>query len=212
MSILTRRVLPAAVAAACMISLAACAPQESAPTADSGKAADSSAPAYKVKRGELPEFLGEDFSTEGAEFNFEDPLPVTQVFHDVRGGEHADFYRVVVEFKRDSSSEKRTESPVMRTVTNWVEEANSLGKGDKLDNSGKALLDVVVENTTVPMTDDQQKFYYAGDKHLSFDPIDVTIDGTVEGNTHIVVGMDKKREYQVNYLTDPTRVVIDIKK
>lgn len=206
-----RRFVPVAVAAVCALSLAACASDAPNAGAQSGAAAGSEV-SYKVKRGELPEFLGEEFMTDGGDTEMADPLPKTQIFHDVRGGEHPDFYRVIVEFKRDSSPEKTTDSPSSVTHTNWVTEAAALGKGDKLSVEGKELLDVVVDNTTTPMDDDQQKLYYAGDKNLKFGPIDVAIDGTYEGKTHVVIGMDQKREYQVTYLTDPTRVVVDLKK
>lgn len=205
-----RRFIPAALAAVCAVSVAACSADVPATGAHSSTAGNELS--YKVKRGELPEFLGEEFTTDGTDTEMADPLPKTQIFHDVRGGEHPDFYRVIVEFKRDSSAEKITDSPSSITHTQWVTEGTGLGKGDKLNVEGAELLDVVVDNTTTPMDDEQQKFYYAGEKNLKFGPIDVAIDGTYEGKTHVVIGMDRKREYQVTYLTDPTRVVIDLKK
>lgn len=168
-------------------------------------------PAFAVLQGEKPKPLAKEWNTDGVDVASDPGLPITAVFHNVRGHEHPDFYRVVVEFKRGATSDKRPEGQELHTKTMWTEQAVSQGKGDTMDNKGKEILDVVISGTNIPEAD-TEKFYYSGAKNLTFGPVDVSIDGTYEGNTHIAIGLDKKREYQVSYLDTPTRVVIDIKK
>lgn len=232
-SVISSRTLSVAVTGAMALGLAACASDstqheqsgaapamsEPAPTdkAPADQAASDSAaapkknPAFDILQGEKPKPLAKEWMTDGADVASDPGLPITAVFHNVRGHEHPDFYRVVVEFKRGSSSEKRPEGQELHTKTMWTDQAISQGKGDTMPNAGKEILDVVVTGTNIP-EGDTEKHYYSGDKNLTFGPVDVSIDGTFEGNTHIAIGLDKKREYQVSYLDTPTRVVIDIKK
>lgn len=210
-----KKFAPVAITAALTLSLAACSgAADSATSSASTQPAAATTAVDEVKRGELPEPLVEEFTAEGTSITNEDSaaLPLTAVFHAVRVAEHDSFYRVVVEFKRDASSEKRAEGQELMVDTQWVQEVKSQGKGNTLENSGKEVLDLVVKNTTVPQDAAQEGFYYAGDKNVKVGPLDITVDGTYEGNTHIAIGMDKKLEYGVAFLDGPTRVVVDIKK
>lgn len=229
---LSRRAIPMAVAAAMVLGLAACSDTaaeqsagteqsaaasgatETAQSADAGSAAAGDAKTV-VKRGELPSPLGEDaWEAEGGTFTAKDSakMPITAVFHDVRVAEHDSFYRVVIEFKRDANHEKRGEALPFTARTEWTKEAVAQGKGDTLKTTGTEILDLVVENTTMPNNPEQEAAYYMGEKNVQVGPIDVVVDGTFEGNTHVAIGMDKKREYQASFLDGPSRVVIDIKK
>lgn len=177
-----------------------------------GAAEASDTITYERKRGEALEPLLEEWATGDQHIDSSGiALPLTAVFHDVRGGEHPDFYRVIVEFKRDAQVGTRPEGDTLAVNAHWTDKAIGLGKETALENSGKTFLDVAIDNTTMP-AGDQEKLYYAGEKNLTFGPIDVSIDGTFEKTTHVVIGMDKEREYQMSFLEGPTRLVIDVKK
>ncbi len=217
-SVFIRRALALLVTAGMATSIAACASNDSgSQSAAAGTQVAASeggvdTPSYERKRGEALEPLLEEWMTGDQTADSTGiSLPLNNVFHDVRGGEHPDFYRVIVEFKRDSQPGKRGEEDAMHAEAKWTDAAVSQGKGDKLDNAGQAFLDVVLDGTTMP-EGELEKLYYAGEKNLTFAPIDVSIDGSYEGRTHVVIGMDKQREYQMSFLEGPTRLVIDIKK
>lgn len=238
----TRRVVPLLASCVAVVVLAACSPTggtsstSEAPAASSSAASahapqsgtsNADAPSNEasagqsgavaqsgVKRGEvLSPIAGEDWTKGPTTTTYGgDSLPMTAVFHDVRGAEHPDFYRVVVEFARDASPEKRGPGNELEARTDWVDEPLSQGRGHAMPNTGAAFLDLQVARTTTPYDPEHLEKYYAGEKNLRVGPIDVSIDGTFEGNTHLVIGMDTQREYQVGLLESPTRVVIDIKK
>lgn len=129
----------------------------------------------------------------------DDPM----VFTDLRVGEHADFYRVVVEFTG-------TGSPGY--FVNWSDEPHEQGRGEPLEVGGEVFLDIVLSGTTMPVDEALQPLYYDGPKTLAVGPIEVIEDGTFEDTTHIAIGMDAQRDFQIGFLADPVRVVIDIKK
>ena len=63
-----------------------------------------------------------------------------------------------------------------------------------------------------PSAKNSKKDYYKGEKTKEVGPIRVREDGSFEANTHIVIGMDHKREVTLSALSNPSRVVIDIAK
>lgn len=129
----------------------------------------------------------------------DDPM----VFTDLRVGEHADFYRVTVEFTG-------TGSPGY--FVSWSDEPREQGRGEPLEVSGEVFLDIVLSGTTMPVDEALQPRYYDGPKTLAIGPIEVIEDGTFEDTTHIAIGMDAQRDFQIGFLADPVRAVIDIKR
>lgn len=120
---------------------------------------------------------------------------------DVRVAEHDDFERLVLEFEGDGEPGWRV---------GYVEEASTQGKGDPIEIEGDALLSVTALHT---MPDDMTGFY---DGPRQFDPDtdmieEVFVDGTFEGYTVVVLGIDDGEEvFRVFTLTEPTRLVVDI--
>ena len=41
--------------------------------------------------------------------------------------------------------------------------------------------------------------------------MDVVSDGTFEDNTHVVIGSPTARQFQIGFLSNPVRMVIDIR-
>lgn len=125
------------------------------------------------------------------------------VFHDLRVAEHGDFYRVVVEFAGQGS-------PGWNVT--WADKPIEQGRGRELPVEGSSYLDISISGTAMPTGSGQQDLYYSGTPSLTVGPLDAYEDGTFEDLTHLVIGMDKVREFQVGSLSDPVRVVIDVRK
>lgn len=70
----------------------------------------------------------------------------------------------------------------------------------------------MVNGTSMPIGAELAGLEYTGPDTLAIGPLEVREDGTFEDTTHIVIGMDRAREFQVGFLDDPVRMVIDIKK
>ena len=125
------------------------------------------------------------------------------VFHDLRVGEHDTFYRVVVEF---------TGSDDVGWQGGWTTSPATQGKGDPIDLGTPIYLELSLEGGAMPVSEELQKDYYKGEETKEVGPIRVREDGSFEANTHIVIGMDHKREVTLSALSNPSRVVIDIAK
>ncbi len=125
------------------------------------------------------------------------------VFHDLRVGEHEDFYRVVVEFSGEG---------VPGYFQSWTDTPVEQGRGRPLPVTGAEFLDLAITGTAMPSSDELNAGYYAGERNLELGPLDVREDGTFEDTTHIVIGMDYARKFQIGFLKNPTRMVIDIQK
>lgn len=125
------------------------------------------------------------------------------IFHDMRVGEHENFYRFVIEFSGEG-------------LPGWYVDraAQPLeqGRGLPLKIRGATFLDVGIEGTAMPLEEEDQNVYYSGPPLLNIGPLSIIEDGTFEGRTHVVIGMDQQRVYQIGILEDPMRVVIDIRK
>ena len=117
----------------------------------------------------------------------------------IRAATHEDFTRVVLEF-----SGKGTPG-VWRAA--WTDEAVEQGRGLPIDVEGKAVLDLVIDGT--PMTATETP--YPGGTHTRVSDLDVVSDGTFEDNPHVVIGAPTSRQFQIGFLSDPVRMVIDIR-
>ncbi len=125
------------------------------------------------------------------------------LFHDVRVGDHQDFYRVVFEF---------TGSGEPGYFGMWSDQPVEQGRGEPLPAEGENFLDLYVTGIGIPMTDEDYENYYSGPQVLEVGPLSVAVDGTFEGQAHFAIGMDGQREFQIGRLQDPARVVVDVRK
>ncbi len=117
----------------------------------------------------------------------------------IRAATHEGFTRVVLEF-----SGKGTPG-VWRAA--WTDEAVEQGRGLPIDVEGEAVLDLVIDGT--PMTASNTP--YPSGTHTRAGDLDVVSDGTFEDNTHVVIGSPATRQFQIGFLSDPVRMVIDIR-
>ena len=117
----------------------------------------------------------------------------------IRAATHEGFTRVVLEF-----SGKGTPG-VWRAA--WTDEAVEQGRGLPIDVEGEAVLDLVIDGT--PMTASNTP--YPSGTHTRAGDVDVVSDGTFEDNTHVVIGSPTTRQFQIGFLSDPVRMVIDIR-
>lgn len=122
------------------------------------------------------------------------------VLTEVRVAEHPTFDRLVLEFEGDGVPGWRV---------GYVDEASTAGKGDPIDLDTDALLRV---SATHVMAADMSGYY---DGPRQFDPdtevIDeVFVDGTFEGETVVVLGLDDVEVFRVFTLTEPSRLVVDV--
>lgn len=161
----------------------------------------SVAPSEQEAQGTSP-ILGNAWTTQTSD---KDPRTTEEglIFHQMRVGEHATFYRVVIEFSGSGQP---------GWIMSWAESPVEQARGLPLDVSGTSFLNLAITGTRMPGTDAEQGLYYSGPSNLTVGPLDVVEDGTFEDQTHIVIGMDDVRKFQVGTLTDPVRVVIDVKK
>ena len=117
----------------------------------------------------------------------------------IRAATHEGFTRVVLEF-----SGKGTPG-VWRAA--WTDEAVEQGRGLPIQVEGEAVLDLVIDGT--PMT--AIKSPYPGGTHTRAGDLDVVSDGTFEDNTHVVIGSPTSRQFQIGFLSNPVRMVVDIR-
>ena len=117
----------------------------------------------------------------------------------IRAATHEGFTRVVLEF-----SGKGT--PGVRHGA-WTDEAVEQGRGLPIQVEGEAVLDLVIDGT--PMTATETP--YPGGTHTRAGDLDVVSDGTFEDNTHVVIGSPTSRQFQIGFLSNPVRMVIDIR-
>ena len=117
----------------------------------------------------------------------------------MRAATHDGFTRVVLEFSGEGTP------GVWRAA--WTDEAVEQGRGLPIQVEGEAVLDLVIDGT--PMTATETP--YPGGTHTRAGDLDVVSDGTFEDNTHVVIGAPATRQFQIGFLSDPVRMVIDIR-
>lgn len=211
-----RRAL-AASAAACLLLLGACAP--GAPT-DAPQSAETSpsashSPTASATASATPETTptsepGLDAtkpinadnwmsSVEGLPPVRSDDPAKALALTGMRAARHEGFARVVLEFSGEGTP------GVWRAA--WTEEAVEQGRGLPIQVEGEAVLDLVIDGT--PMTASESS--YPSGTHTRAGDLDVVSDGTFEDNTHVVIGAPTARQFQIGFLSDPVRMVIDIR-
>ena len=117
----------------------------------------------------------------------------------MRAARHEGFARVVLEFSGEGTP------GVWRAAR--TEEAVAQGRGLPIQVEGEAVLDLVIGGT--PMTASESS--YPSGTHTRAGDLDVVSDGTFEDNTHVVIGAPTARQFQIGFLSDPVRMVIDIR-
>ena len=117
----------------------------------------------------------------------------------IRAATHEGFTRVVLEFSGEGT-------PGVWSAA-WTDEAVEQGRGLPIQVEGEAVLDLVIDGT--PMTATESP--YPGGTHTRAGDLDVVSDGTFEDNTHVVIGAPTTRQFQIGFLSNPVRMVVDIR-
>ena len=117
----------------------------------------------------------------------------------IRAAAHEGFTRVVLEFSGEGT-------PGVRKAA-WTDEAVEQGRGLPIQVEGGAVLDLVIDGT--PMTASNTP--YPSGTHTRAGDLDIVSDGTFEDNTHVVIGAPAARDFQIGFLSNPVRMVIDIR-
>lgn len=205
----------AASAAACILLLGACTPgartdaPQSAP-ASSG-ASHSPAPSESASTSDAPTAepgldstrpINADnwmSSVEGLPPVRSDDPARALALTGIRAAAHEGFTRVVLEFSGEGT-------PGVRHAA-WTDEAVEQDRGLPIQVEGGAVLDLVIDGT--PMT--ASNTAYPSGTHTRAGDLDIVSDGSFEDNTHIVIGAPTAGEFQIGFLSNPVRMVIDIR-
>lgn len=124
-----------------------------------------------------------------------------QVVTDFRLGSHDGYDRVVVELTGDGTP---------GWMTNWTDHVAEQGRGLPLDLEGPVFLDVKILGAAYPAQGQTNAYTTHGRKESG--DIRAFYDSVFEGEVHLAIGMDQQRPYRIFALSNPTRVVIDVKK
>lgn len=211
-----RRAL-AASAAASLLLLGACAPgtPTDAPQSAEASRSASHSPAASASASEAPETTptpepGLDATTPINADNWmssveglppvrsEDPTKALALTG-IRAATHEGFTRVVLEFSGEGTP------GVWHGA--WTDEAVEQGRGLPIQVEGEAVLDLIIDGTPMTATENP----YPGGTHTRAGDLDVVSDGTFEDNTHVVIGAPTTRQFQIGFLSNPVRMVIDIR-
>ena len=210
-----RRAL-AASAATCLLLLGACAPgaptdaPQSAAATPKGSSPTASATASATPETTPTSEPGLDAtkpinadnwmsSVEGLPPVRSDDPAKALVLTGIRAATHEGFTRIVLEF-----SGKGTPG-LWRAA--WTDEAVEQGRGLPIQVDGEAVLDLVIDGTPMTATENP----YPGGTHTRAGDLDVVSDGTFEDNTHVVIGAPATRQFQIGFLSNPVRMVVDIR-
>ena len=117
----------------------------------------------------------------------------------IRAATHEGFTRVVLEFAGKGT-------PGVWSAA-WADEAVEQGRGLPIQVEGQAVLDLVIDGTPMTATENP----YPSGMHTRAGDLDVVSDGTFEDNTHVVIGAPATRQFQIGFLSDPVRMVIDVR-
>ena len=117
----------------------------------------------------------------------------------IRAATHEGFTRVVLEFAGKGT-------PGVWSAA-WTDEAVEQGRGLPIQVEGQAVLDLVIDGTPMTATENP----YPSGTHTRAGDLDVVSDGTFEDNTHVVIGAPAARQFQIGFLSDPVRMVINVR-
>ena len=209
-----RRAL-AASAAASLLLLGACAPGAPTDAPQSAEASSSVSPSPTASASAAPETTptsepGLDAtkpinadnwmsSVEGLPPVRSDDPTKALALTGIRAATHEGFTRVVLEFAGKGT-------PGVWSAA-WTDEAVEQGRGLPIQVEGQAVLDLVIDGTPMTATENP----YPSGMHTRAGDLDVVSDGTFEDNTHVVIGAPAARQFQIGFLSDPVRMVIDVR-
>ena len=117
----------------------------------------------------------------------------------IRAATHEGFTRIVLEYSGEGTP------GVLRAA--WTDEAVEQGRGLPIQVEGEAVLELIIDGT--PMTAAANP--YPSGTHTRAGDLDVVSDGTFEDNTHVVIGAPATRQFQIGFLSNPVRMVVDIR-
>jgi hypothetical protein len=122
----------------------------------------------------------------------------------VRVGSHEGYERVVFDFEGTGTPGWRVE---------YVDEAVQDPKGDVVDVDGDFTLQVIATGVRYPEGDDEtgrvaQGSYDAEDADLVEE---VHVTGIFEGQNQAFIGLDEQAPFRVFTLTEPARLVVDVR-
>lgn len=117
----------------------------------------------------------------------------------IRAATHEGFTRVVLEFSGEGT-------PGVWSAA-WTDEAVEQGRGLPIQVEGEAVLDLIIDGTPMTATENP----YPSGTHTRAADLDIVSDGTFEDNTHVVIGAPATRQFQIGFLSNPVRMVIDIR-
>ena len=205
----------AASAAASLLLLCACAPGVTTNASQSAGASPSASHSPAASASEAPETTptpepGLDAtkpinadnwmsSVEGVPPVRSDDPTKALALTGIRAATHEGFTRVVLEFSGEGTP------GVWRGA--WTDEAVEQGRGMPIQVEGEAVLDLVINGTPMTATNTP----YPSGTHTRAGDLDVVSDGTFEDNTHVVIGAPAPRQFQIGFLSNPVRMVIDIR-
>ena len=209
-----RRAL-AASAAASLLLLGACTPRTPTDAPQSAEASSSASHSPAASASTAPETTptpepGLDatkpINTDNWMSNVEGLPPVRSddptkalALTGIRAATHEGFTRVVLEFAGKGT-------PGVRSAA-WTDEAVEQGRGLPIQVEGQSVLDLVIDGTPMTATENP----YPSGMHTRAGDLDVVSDGTFEDNTHVVIGAPAARQFQIGFLSDPVRMVIDVR-
>jgi hypothetical protein len=203
------RLLPVPAVLLAAVLLAGCASGDGGSGTASGTSSSSSSSATASGAG------GEDQSDDGssdappfpanADVDTADASPGAQVtVTDIRAGRHEGFDRVVFEVGG-------TGTPGWDV--RYVDQASSQGSGDPIEVAGGAILQVTVtgaqipDETGVPEFDGPSPLPGSGTQAVT----EVVYDHTFEGTAVAFVGTTEQAPFRVYALSNPTRVVLEVR-
>lgn len=119
----------------------------------------------------------------------------------IRSGTQPGFDRVVLELTGPGTPGWQAQ---------YADAASRQGTGEAITPGGSAILDITVSGSAIPK--EGQATVPAGQISTPGASVikGVYNDGTFEGITHVVIGVDGKKPFRVFFVAAPPRVVIDV--
>lgn len=173
-------------------------------SASSGAASSSSDPASAADDADAsvsPEASDAPFPADSSADQAQASADAALVLTAVRSGAHDGFDRIVLEL---------TGPGTPGWTAQYADAAARQGTGEPIDPGGSAVLDITVSGSAIP--EEGQATVPAGPISAPSAKVvkGVFNDGTYEGTTHVVIGVDGKHPFRVFAEADPPRVVIDV--
>ena len=122
----------------------------------------------------------------------------------VRVGSHEGYERVVFDFEGTGTPGWRVE---------YVDEAVEEGRGDVIDVDGDHTLQVIATGVRYPEGEDENGRVAQGSYDTDGAGLieEVRVTGIFEGQNQAFIGLDEKAPFRAFTLTDPARLVVDVK-